>query len=91
MQHEPAGQLLRNAPIESWHLTLNSELGEQFESYAAANEQPFDYIEVFYSQQRRHSALGYDSPAKYERSARMTFNPLGLLSTEELLSEGREA
>lgn len=30
-----------------------------------------DYI-VFYNQQRRHSSLGYMSPATYERSARMT-------------------
>ncbi|MGE0645089.1 MAG: IS3 family transposase, partial [Nitrospira sp.] len=28
------------------------------------------YIEVFYNRQRRHSTLGYDSPAEYEaRSA----------------------
>jgi transposase InsO family protein len=68
------GNCYDNAPMESWHSTLKSELGERFESYAAAKEQLFDYIEVFYNQQRRHSALGYDSPAQYERSARMTFN-----------------
>lgn len=62
--------------MESWNSTLKSELGERFESYAAAKEQLFDYIEVFYNQQRRHSALGYESPAQYERSARMTFTPL---------------
>ena len=28
----------------------------------------FDYIEVFYNQQRRHSAIGYISPAEYERA-----------------------
>ncbi|HUY99625.1 MAG TPA: IS3 family transposase, partial [Thermomicrobiaceae bacterium] len=27
----------------------------------------FDYIEGFYNRQRRHSALGYDAPASYER------------------------
>jgi transposase InsO family protein len=70
------GNCYDNAPMESWHSTLKSELGERFESYATAKEQLFDYIEVFYNQQRRHSALGYESPAQYERSARMTFNPL---------------
>ena len=70
------GNCYDNAPMESWNSTLKSELGERFESYAAAKEQVFDYIEVFYNQQRRHSALGYESPAQYERSARMTFNPL---------------
>ena len=88
------GNCYDNAPMESWNSTLKSELGERFASYAAAKEQLFDYIEVFYNQQRRHSALGYESPAQYERSARMTFNPLqplGLLTAEKLLSEGREA
>jgi transposase InsO family protein len=70
------GNCYDNAPMESWNSTLKSELGERFESYAAAKEQLFDYIEVFYNQQRRHSALGYESPAQYERSARMTFTPL---------------
>ncbi len=70
------GNCYDNAPMESWNSTLKSELGERFESYAAAKEQLFDYIEVFYNQQRRHSALGYTSPAQYERSARMTFIPV---------------
>jgi transposase InsO family protein len=26
-----------------------------------------EYIEVFYNSQRRHSSLGYVSPAEYER------------------------
>jgi len=29
----------------------------------------FDYIEVFYNQQRRHSTLGQISPAAFERQA----------------------
>ena len=70
------GNCYDNAPMESWNSTLKSELGERFESYGSAKEQLFDYIEVFYNQQRRHSALGYDSPAQYERSAKMTFTAL---------------
>ena len=88
------GNCYDNAAMESWNSTLKSELGERFDTYGMAKEQLFDYIEVFYNQQRRHSALGYESPAQYERSARMTFNPLqplGLLTAEKLLSEGREA
>jgi putative transposase len=31
----------------------------------------FDYIEVFYNQQRRHSSLDYVSPAEYEKNRRL--------------------
>jgi transposase InsO family protein len=65
------GNCLDNAAMESWNSTLKSELGERFETYAVAKEQLFDYIEAFYNPTRRHSALGYVSPAEYERSARM--------------------
>jgi len=65
------GNCYDNAAMESWNSTLKSELGEHFDSYGLAKEQLFDYIEVFYNQERRHSALGYASPAAYERSARM--------------------
>jgi transposase InsO family protein len=34
-----------------------------------AKEQLFDHIEVFYSHQRMHSAIGYASPAEFERAA----------------------
>jgi putative transposase len=64
------GNCYDNAAMESWFSTLKSELGERFESNAAAKEQLFDYIEVFYNQQRRHSAIGYVSPAEFERAAR---------------------
>ena len=60
-----------NAAMESWFSTLKFELGERFASYASAKEQLFDYIEVFYNQQRRHSAIGYSSPADHERSFRL--------------------
>jgi len=59
-----------NAAMESWFSTLKSEMGERFESNAQAKETLFDYIEVFYNQQRLHSAIGYVSPAEFERAAR---------------------
>ncbi len=64
------GNVYDNAAMESWFSTLKSELGERFSSHAEAKEKLFDYIEVFYNQQRRHSALGYLSPAEFERVAR---------------------
>lgn len=41
-----------------------SELAEDFESAADVKRQAFDCIEVFYNQQRMHSALGDQSPAE---------------------------
>lgn len=61
------GNCIDNAAMESWNSTLKFELGEHFESYALAKAQLFDYIEVFYNQQRRHSSIDYVSPAEYER------------------------
>lgn len=63
------GNCIDNAAMESWNSTLKSELGEHFESYAVAKEELFDYIEVFYNNQRRHSSIDYVSPAEYERAA----------------------
>lgn len=63
------GNCLDNAVLESWNKTLKAELGDRFESPADAKTKLFDYIEVFYNQQRRHSTLGYLSPAAFERAA----------------------
>jgi transposase InsO family protein len=69
------GNCYDNAAMESWFSTLKSELGERFENNAAAKEQLFDYIEVFYNQQRRRSAIGYVSPAEFEKAARDDLPP----------------
>lgn len=59
-----------NAAMESWFSTLKFELGETFESIRRGKDQLFDYIEVFYNQRRRHSSIGYATPAQHEREAR---------------------
>jgi len=61
------GNCWDNAVMESWFSTLKFELGERFESHGHAKDALFDYIEVFYNQKRRHSSVGYVSPADYER------------------------
>lgn len=53
--------------MESWFGTLKTELGESFESHSDAKRKLFDYIEVFYNQKRRHSSIGFVSPAEFER------------------------
>ena len=62
------GNCYDNAVVESWFKTLKAELGSRFNNHAHAKEELFDYIEIFYNQQRRHSAIGYVSPAEYERA-----------------------
>ena len=66
------GNCYDNAVVESFFGTFKTELGEDFASAADVKTQAFEYIEIFYNQQRMHSALGQQSPAEYERAARMS-------------------
>ena len=62
------GNCWDNACVESFFGTLKREL-VYHRHYATRNEATqdiFEYIEVFYNRKRRHSALGFDSPAEYE-------------------------
>ena len=63
------GDCYDNAITEAFFATLECELLDRhtFRSHGAARLALFDYIEGFYNPQRRHSALGYLSPAAYER------------------------
>jgi transposase InsO family protein len=63
------GNCYDNAVAESFFATLKRELVNR-RSYAtrdAARQSIFEYIEVFYNRQRRHSSLGYLSPAQFEK------------------------
>jgi putative transposase len=59
-----------NAPMESFFASLKKELvhHEDYQTRQEAKASLFEYIEVFYNRQRRHSSLGYKSPAEYEQS-----------------------
>lgn len=59
-----------NAPMESFFASLKKELtrGEVFATREEARASLFEYIEVFFNRMRRHSSLGYMSPAEYERA-----------------------
>jgi putative transposase len=58
-----------NAPMESFFASLKKELvhDADFATRAEARAALFEYIEVFYNGQRRHSSLGHLSPAAYEQ------------------------
>jgi putative transposase len=63
------GDCYDNAVMEAFFSTVKTELVDRFESCGEAKMQLFDYIEVFYNQRRRHSTIGYVSPAAFERTA----------------------
>lgn len=64
------GNCWDNAPMESFFRSLKVELifGHRFDTRVSAREAIFEYIEIFYNQERLHSSLGYVSPAEYERA-----------------------
>jgi transposase InsO family protein len=64
------GQCWDNAPLESFFATLKKELvhHEDYHTRAQARASIFEYSETFYNPKRRHSSLGYLSPANYERA-----------------------
>lgn len=58
-----------NAPVESFFGKLKAEWvhGADYRSRREASLHLFEYIECFYNRQRKHAALGYLSPATFER------------------------
>ncbi len=66
------GDCFDNAMAESFFASLETELIDRtsWRTRADARLAVFDYIEAFYNPHRRHSALGYLSPAEFERRYR---------------------
>lgn len=62
------GNCYDNAAMESFFGTLKTELiyHERYARRAEARQSIADYIEMFYNTRRRHSTLGYVSPAEFE-------------------------
>lgn len=63
------GNCYDNAPTESWFATLKRELvyRTNYATHQEARQDIFEYIEVWYNRQRKHSSIGYLSPAEYEQ------------------------
>ena len=74
-QHGITGSMSRkgncwdNAVAESFFGSLKKELvhHEDYTTREDAKKSIFEYLEVFYNRQRRHSSLGYLPPAEFER------------------------
>jgi transposase InsO family protein len=73
LQHEPVGQHLDNAAMESFFSSLKTERARRktYRTRDEARADVFDYIERFYNPKRRHSTLGYFSPVEFEMQAKL--------------------
>jgi putative transposase len=62
------GNCWDNAPMESFFHTVKTELvhHRDYQTRDEARRDIFEFIEIFYNRQRRHSTLGYLSPAQFE-------------------------
>lgn len=65
-----AGDCYDNAVVESFFRTLKREMPIEgsYSTRQQAYQAVFDYIERFYNRKRRHSTLGYRSPAEFEEA-----------------------
>ena len=66
-----SGNCWDNAAMESFFSTLKTERlsRKYYRTRDEARADAFDYIERFYNPKRRHSTLGYLSPANFEKHA----------------------
>jgi putative transposase len=63
-----SGNCYDNAMMESFFATLKTEcVTETYATRQIARHRIFEYIEMWYNRQRRHSALGYLSPLAFEQ------------------------
>jgi len=65
------GNCWDNAVVESFFHTLKTEhvYHQRYRTREEARQDIFEWIEVFYNRVRRHSTLGYCSPAEFEAKA----------------------
>ncbi|GHO98727.1 transposase [Reticulibacter mediterranei] len=63
------GNCWDNAAMESFFGSLKEECmgSDVYSSHEQARQALFEYLEIYYNRQRRHSTLGYVSPLMYEQ------------------------
>jgi putative transposase len=66
-----SGNVWDNSAMESFFSSLKTERVNRrvYRTRDDARADVFDYVERFYNPRRRHSTLGYLSPAEYEQTA----------------------
>ena len=70
------GNCWDNAPMESFFNSLKNERvhAQRYATRDEARQDVFEYIETFYNRSRRHSALGYVSPAQHYAAWQAEYN-----------------
>jgi putative transposase len=68
------GNCWDNAAMESFFGSLKEECisNQVYSSYEQAKQALFEYLEIYYNRQRRHSTLGYVSPLVYEQRGKQS-------------------
>lgn len=71
------GDGLDNAMMESFWSSMQTELlnRRKWKTRLELSNAIFEYIEIFYNRQRRHSALGYRTPIEHELLSEKTAQP----------------
>ena len=84
------GDAYDNAMAESFFATLECELLDRrcFHTQAQAKLVVFEFIEGFYNPRRRHSSLGYRSPAAFERTLMGKQSPHGIHPAAPIIATG---
>lgn len=67
-----AGEVWDNSAMESFFSSMKTEriARKVYRTREEARSDVFDYIERFYNPTRRHSTLGYVSPAEFESTGK---------------------
>jgi transposase InsO family protein len=74
------GNCYDNAVTESFFGSVKDECVHRtaYHSHDEARQSLFEYLEIFYNRQRRHSSLGYLSPAAFEQQWELTAKNLAV-------------
>jgi hypothetical protein len=89
------GNCWANAAMERCFGSLKEEWGRDtvYLSHEQARQAIFEYLEVYYTRQRRHSTLGYVSPFIYEqqlrKEAQKRFHCVQLQAVKTLRKRGK--
>ncbi len=77
------GDCFDNAVAQSFFATLKKELihGRSWPTKAELRTEVFEYIEVFFNRRRRHSTLGFLSPAQFETMRHREIENIELAAT----------